>query len=83
MSTSSTNSLIMVSTASGDWHALYVDGKEHTQGHDIYTDTWIEMIYIYRHKEFVFKKYEVTDEYADMYGELPELFEEIPKEHLS
>ena len=76
-------SLIIVDCEGGDWSGLYVNGVLETEGHNLYTRDWIELIHKYKNFSGGIKRYDVNDKYMANLGNLPSKFNEIPKEFLS
>ena len=49
----------LTTNESGDWEVLSLNGEVYAEGHDISTDTWIDLIHDLGHKGII---EEVTDE---------------------
>lgn len=72
-------SVIMVDDEGGEWSGLYVGGELECEGHNIYSQDWINLIRKYKH----FKRIEtliVKDEWIEELGNLPHKLSDIPNE---
>jgi hypothetical protein len=66
-----------------DWEGIYINGKLDYEGHRIHNGVWIDLIKKYGAFSQKVESYWVSEDYLHDRGNLPDKFEDIPKEMLS
>lgn len=69
--------LTHISSSQGDWCGIYIDNELHTEGHSIPVHDWLYLIEKYGAEINDTQQREVSGEWLEMSGNLPQKLEDI------